>query len=153
MNLETSKREDATILCALRLWQVRNLSATERKAGEQLHALEHAACAEGPSLDAEEIQSLIERLSPRPRKKGRWFTKIICGRRVRLRLGETYLAATPIAGLRVGESGTVNIYIRDSNLHYPIATVENLTRAGVTQFLRAFNNGKVSFAGRTWSKK
>lgn len=55
-------RELATVLAALRFWQVRNLPAGAVSVGE-FEAIEQIAADAGPSLDVEEIDALCERLN------------------------------------------------------------------------------------------
>ncbi len=90
------------------------------------------------------------------RKK--WITKTICGRVLCLRAGKTYVACAPLAAFGVRQRYappiTVSIMYRDACFGaMPEATVDNLTQEGAREFLRAFNNGRISFVGRKWTTK
>lgn len=90
--------------------------------------------------------------------KGKWITKTICGRVLRLRAGKIYVACAPLAAFGVRAKWappiTISIMYRDDLFGpLPEATVGNLTQEGAREFLRAFNNGRISFVGRKWTTK
>lgn len=82
--------------------------------------------------------------------------KIICGRRLSLRARRTYVAAVPLYQLRPKWDNpvTVSILYADPVLGVLSETsIGNFTQDGAREFLKTFNNGRVSFVGRKWTSK
>lgn len=84
-------------------------------------------------------------------------TRVICGRRLKLRKGLEYIASAPLAAF--GSSGrekpvTISIWLQATWPHpnaVAILELGNFTRESAGEFLRAFNNRRVSFLGRKWN--
>ena len=73
-------------------------------------------------------------------------TRQIAGHAITLTPGHWYIAARPMA-TRGRTTYPVTIY---NDTHTPIHTIPNLTYDAANDLLNAFNNGPMSFDGRTW---
>jgi hypothetical protein len=75
-------------------------------------------------------------------------TRTIRGHKLTLRSGVRYRAQRPMASM-VGEVFTVTILPLDAEA--PAVEIPGFSYEASNAFLRAFNNGASSFAGREWA--
>ena len=76
-------------------------------------------------------------------------TKIIEGYTITLEEGKNYLATRPMASGKL--VFPVKIYEIGKNVNERVVhEIPHLTYDEANEFINAFNNGKISFAGRDW---
>ena len=80
-------------------------------------------------------------------------TRIVAGHKITLENGKTYIATRPMASRGV-KIFPVNIYdITESGFNFnkqSEMTIKGLDYEKANKLLSAFNNGLISFEGRTW---
>lgn len=106
---------------------------------------------------ADEIAAAMVKTVKRLHKHYALATHEICGRPVTLKVGVRYIATAPMsafsseARIKYAPPITVSIYEHDFVFGaLPAFEVCNFNSEGAREFLRAFNNGKISFNGRVW---
>ena len=77
-------------------------------------------------------------------------TQVVAGHEITLVAGQRYMASRPIIGARTEYPVSIVRLGTGTDWPAPEFVVEGLTYGQANELLKAFNNGRISFAGRIW---